>query len=67
MREIEKLRENYAKYLHGVETDWSDGCYLGGKDIDKMCEWLDLAYKIGEVDGLRNALETAKKITPPIC
>ena len=62
MSDIQKLKENYAKFLHGVETDYSDGCYLSGTDIDKLCEWLDLAYKIGEVDGLKNALETAKTI-----
>lgn len=57
MNEIDKLTEEFAKYLHGVDTDWEDGCYLRGEEVDKMCEWLDIAYRIGRADGLRKSIE----------
>lgn len=36
-REVEEV---LAKKLHALETDWFDGCYIRGEDVDAICDYV---------------------------
>lgn len=36
----EGIEEILAKKLHALETDWSDGCYIRGEDVDAICDYV---------------------------
>jgi hypothetical protein len=35
-----RVEEILANKLHALETDWSDGCYIRGEDVDAICDYI---------------------------
>ena len=54
---IEEMVEILAKKLHALETDWMDGCYIRGEDVDEMCDHLRTALTEAHQAGIDEAVE----------
>jgi hypothetical protein len=60
-----RVEEILAKKLHALETDWSDGCYIRGEDVDAICDYIHQELQKARHNWLRKEIVKLRAVQEP--